>query len=584
MTLNLYYLILIISGSIGFILFAYSLSHIRIQKVFIPLSLLFLAASSVSFISLLYYFVPIRNHFIVKSIEFIFFNLQALAVVLSCLMYTKELNKYHNKIIPVTIMLSAVGYLCILTNPFHNLFYRYSTIYFKATESYGPLFWFNIVIAYILVLSGAFLIIKRFLYNKNRNNLLLVFAVIIPIVFNFIRITGITRLTIDFTSVAFIITGSIFLYIIMIEEKIGDNIMDLTYIIDHMNVGILVLSANNEVITYNRSFKSILGIQDEYIYRSSDIITIVNRIIKNHSEIKKITGALIGTNIEFMKEVLLDNPKTTVRIDIKSIFKNRSEIGKVISITDLSNVKNLKNLNLTLELINKRLETERKEQQKILDHFSHDLMTPISSIEGYTSYLLFGKLGELNEKQKKSLKIIDSNIKRLEKMIQNILTMVKIKNAKDYYVMEKFNLKQLMLDAYENRNILAIERGYDFRIDIESHNNMIYADKQKIRVIIDNFLDNAFKYTPEEGIIIIYSDEKDNSIIFGVKNSGAYLSQNEIEEIKKPFVQLNKSNCLKGVGLGLAIVDSIARAHNGKLIITSNKFGLNNFVVSIPCL
>jgi signal transduction histidine kinase len=478
MTLNLYYLILIISGSIGFILFAYSLSHIRIQKVFIPLSLLFLAASSVSFISLLYYFVPIRNHFIVKSIEFIFFNLQALAVVLSCLMYTKELNKYHNKIIPVTIMLSAVGYLCILTNPFHNLFYRYSTIYFKATESYGPLFWFNIVIAYILVLSGAFLIIKRFLYNKNRNNLLLVFAVIIPIVFNFIRITGITRLTIDFTSVAFIITGSIFLYIIMIEEKIGDNIMDLTYIIDHMNVGILVLSANNEVITYNRSFKSILGIQDEYIYRSSDIITIVNRIIKNHSEIKKITGALIGTNIEFMKEVLLDNPKTTVRIDIKSIFKNRSEIGKVISITDLSNVKNLKNLNLT----------------------------------------------------------IDSNIKRLEKMIQNILTMVKIKNAKDYYVMEKFNLKQLMLYAYENRNILAIERGYDFRIDIESHNNMIYADKQKIRVIIDNFLDNAFKYTPEEGIIIIYSDEKDNSII------------------------------------------------NGKLIITSNKFGLNNFVVSIPCL
>jgi signal transduction histidine kinase len=370
----------------------------------------------------------------------------------------------------------------------------------------------------------------------------------------------------------------------MIEEKIGDNIMDLTYIIDHMNVGILVLSANNEVITYNRSFKSILGIQDEYIYRSSDIITIVNRIIKNHSEIKKITGALIGTNIEFMKEVLLDNPKTTVRIDIKSIFKNRSEIGKVISITDLSNVKNLKNLNLTLELINKRLETERKEQQKILDHFSHDLMTPISSIEGYTSYLLFGKLGELNEKQKKSLKIIDSNIKRLEKMIQNILTMVKIKNAKDYYVMEKFNLKQLMIDAYENRNILAIERGYDFRIDIESHNNMIYADKQKIRVIIDNFLDNAFKYTPEEGIIIIYSDEKDNSIIFGVKNSGAYLSQNEIEEIKKPFVQLNKSNCLKGVGLGLAIVDSIARAHNGKLIITSNKFGLNNFAVSIPCL
>lgn len=171
---------------------------------------------------------------------------------------------------------------------------------------------------------------------------------------------------------------------------------------------------------------------------------------------------------------------------------------------------------------------------------------------------------------------------RLQKMLENVLLITKLETASDAYNKKLFDLKVLLIDLFEERNMLAVEKEFDFKLDINLKEKMIFGDREKIHTILDNLLDNAFKYTEPFGEIVLFARNTGNNVVFGVKNTGKHISNEDIERITEPFVRLKSVESATGVGLGLAIVKSIVKAHNGEFNVESLRNGFNVFSVSLP--
>ncbi len=578
MSNEIHFAILILSGLLSLVLFLYSLMRVRLKTIYIPLAFFALGITFMSFSDAVYYNYSSIYHYKIAIFEYIFINMISISWFSLMIEFTGYLKKWFKQLVIVAVIFSFSGYLGVITNPFHHLFYRYSTIFFSSNEVYGPWFWYNSVINYILIITGIGLVVYKDMREVSKRNILLVIGVVIPIIANIIYIFDLANLHYDITAAALSISAVVFLYVTILEHEMEKDLIEPAYLMNNIDIGVFSISGS-KVVAQNSAFNEILSHKGKF-YKVTDIIQYLNEYTVASNEI--IENALLSHGKNVSKEIKLKGSGKIIRVDVKSVYKESREIGKIVTLMDLSDLENVEKLNKALQEMNAQLEEQKEKQIRILGHLSHDLMTPVTSIEGYIKYILEGKLGEISEKQRKSLLIVDKNMIRLQKMLENVLLITKLETAKDIYNKKLFDIKVLIIEIYEERNMLAVEKGFDFKLNIELKDTMILGDREKIHTVIDNLLDNAFKYTEPFGQIILFARNEAENIIFGVKNKGKYIDKEYIERITEPFVRLKSVTDKKGVGLGLAIVKSIVNAHNGTFKVESSKSGFNTFSVTIP--
>ena len=569
---------LALSGFLSLSMFFYSIFQIGTKKVYLPFAFLTLGVALMSFMDAIYYGISPVYHYEIFSIRYIFTNMVSVSWMILAIVFTGYFKKYLRKIIIISIALSFLGYIGVLTNPYHHLFYRYSIVYFTTNTVYGPWFWYNAVINYIFILTGIIVVIIKTVHNVSREHIILVLGVLTPLLINFLYVFKIIETEIDLTSLGLSVAAAVFLYVIILRRELEKDILNPDFIIDNMQVGFLAFSSNR-IIAQNKAVGELLS-TDRKFAKISEFVQFLNEQGSGIS--RHIEAALTSGNIDHTGQFRMKNNDKTIGMDIRSVYKNGKPRGKIVILTDFSRFQSMEGLNVALREMNAELKIQKEKQARILGHLSHDLMTPITSIEGYLKYVLGEKLGTLSKKQKKALLIVDKNMLRLQKMLENVLLITKLETASDVYNKKLFDLRVLLVDIFEERNMLAVENEFDFKLDINLKEKMVFGDKEKIRVILDNLLDNAFKYTEPFGEIILFAKTSGNNVIFGVKNTGKHISNEDIERITEPFVRLKSVKDTSGVGLGLAIVKSIVKAHNGEFHVKSSRNGLNIFSVSLP--
>jgi signal transduction histidine kinase len=198
-----------------------------------------------------------------------------------------------------------------------------------------------------------------------------------------------------------------------------------------------------------------------------------------------------------------------------------------------------------------------------VNNFSHEFKTPIVSIAGFAKLL---KKGNLTEEQKSEyLDIIEEESLRLSDMATNVLNMTKIENQTILTDISTFNLSEQLRSC-----VLLLEKRWESKkleLSLEFDEYDITASEELLKQVWINLLDNAIKYSPEYGMIVIKIREDGDFYQVSIANSGEEIPIEKREKIFDKFYQVDESHSSPGNGIGLSIVKSVIDLHRGQVSV-----------------
>ncbi len=227
----------------------------------------------------------------------------------------------------------------------------------------------------------------------------------------------------------------------------------------------------------------------------------------------------------------------------------------------------LKSLSDSFDKMIERLELSFNKQNQFISDVSHELKTPIAVISGYANLLdRWGK--DDKETLNKSIQAIKNETKNMNDLVSKLLYIAKVDAGKISPNKVLINISDLINEVIEESILLETNRN------IFSTNNekcFIKADENNVKELIRIFIDNAIKYTNENGNIDIYSKRENGRVYINIKDDGVGISKQDQENIFDRFYRVDKSRNKEtgGVGLGLAIATSIASLNDAQIKIES---------------
>jgi len=260
------------------------------------------------------------------------------------------------------------------------------------------------------------------------------------------------------------------------------------------------------------------------------------------------------------------------------------EDGKVIGVLE------------TCRDITEKKEAERLLQEKklaeianhtkseFLANMSHELRTPLNSIIGFSDILYEQMYGKLNEKQLKYVGNISKSGKHLLDLINSILDLSKVEAGKLELDYKEFELADKLRTIENILSLIAEKKNIKIEIEIDSKLTTIFADEAKFAQIMYNLLDNAIKFSYENGIVEISARKRESLVEISVKDTGIGIKDEDQSKLFKPFSQINSfsSKEYQGVGLGLSLVKQIVHLHGGYVWFRSKTGEGSTFVFTIP--
>ncbi|WP_138204585.1 sensor histidine kinase [Haloimpatiens lingqiaonensis] len=212
-----------------------------------------------------------------------------------------------------------------------------------------------------------------------------------------------------------------------------------------------------------------------------------------------------------------------------------------------------------------QLEIESQKKQRFIDNLAHELRTPLTSIIGYAELLMKIKYDE--QTFHKGLNYIYFEGSRMLKLINTLMKMI-IAREDPFCIFEQ-NAMPILVDIAEIMKIKCSEKN--ITLELEGEDVRLPLDKDMIKAVFINLIDNSIKASKENSKIILGIGKKHEEIYLYVKDFGKGMAEEEIAKVTEPFYRVDKSRSRKegGVGLGLALSSEIIRRHNAKLKIES---------------
>ncbi len=223
-------------------------------------------------------------------------------------------------------------------------------------------------------------------------------------------------------------------------------------------------------------------------------------------------------------------------------------------------------------------------KSNFISTISHELRTPLTHLKGYITLLADGSLGDLSEAQQEAMDVMERAEARLEHLIEDLIQFSLIARGQLSLNLKPNSVDMLVGPTFERANKLARPRNVDMRIDMPNKLPLVRVDAEKIAWVLFQLQDNAIKFTPQGGHVVVAVDAEAGLVTFRVTDTGIGIAPNRINEIFEPFHQLDGSDNRPagGTGLGLALVKRIIEGHNSKIIVRSEIGKGSQFEFSLP--
>ena len=362
-------------------------------------------------------------------------------------------------------------------------------------------------------------------------------------------------------------------------EKLTAEEKKMTAIVNSIAEGLILVDSNNRVLHINPAAERLLDLSADSI--NKDITEIIQneelihifeedqRQILQHKPTDQIPSKDEGINL--ISEITLAryNEKLVLRI-IASPFLNENGLilGTVYLFDDITREKEIDQM-----------------KSDFISLVSHELRTPLTSIIGFVSFILDGKAGAINDRQRNSLARVQRQSKRLAALINDLLDISRIESGRIQMDQAPVSLLEIVTQRIEEIRPQADEKSIRLVLTAPESVPEVLGDEARLGQVFTNLIGNAIKFTPDNGEVSVKVEADGNLLHVEVIDTGPGIPPEERQKIFDKFYQLSDISTRQqgGSGLGLSISKSIVEAHGGKLWIDDGNQGKgSNFQFVLP--
>lgn len=223
-------------------------------------------------------------------------------------------------------------------------------------------------------------------------------------------------------------------------------------------------------------------------------------------------------------------------------------------------------------------------KDELLSLASHQMRTPATGVKQYVGMVLQGFAGEVDPAQRLLLeKAYDGNERQLH-VINQILQLAKLESGRIVLAKHPTDLKKLIEDVVEEQQAVASEVGHSLKAVVPKQPLMAKIDQHMIRMVLENIVSNALKYTLKAGTITVKLTQNKQYAIIAIADTGIGIAENKKEEIFKQFTRLhtNQTAGVSGTGIGLYLANQLVNLHGGTIELTSTEGKGTTFIIKLP--
>lgn len=277
-------------------------------------------------------------------------------------------------------------------------------------------------------------------------------------------------------------------------------------------------------------------------------------------------GAMILASVvlSLVSKKILINPLAQINNAAKKFASG--EVNRRVNIESKDEIGELAN---SFNIMAESLEKVENNRRDFISNVSHELRSPITSIKGFIAGIIDGVIPK--DKEDYYLDRVYSEIKRLTRLINDLLDLSTIESGKLKFDMKKININELIRLCIINNEQNIREKEITLKIDLQYENCYVNADEDKTMQVITNLLGNAIKYCGNNGMIRISTYHKGTKVFIQIYNNGPKIGAEEIRHIWDRFYKSDKSRTNKvSTGLGLPIVRMILMQQGEEVWVKNN--------------
>lgn len=344
------------------------------------------------------------------------------------------------------------------------------------------------------------------------------------------------------------------IYIASLNDKYTQRNSQLEAILSSLRVGLVAVNLEGDIIFSNPRFNSMYHLNEE-LREQSLVANVYDRYVLHAlDELDKT---------DFFEQKYVEQPNGLIyNFRAIAIVRDQQRVGKIVSVDNVTKVAKLDIM-----------------KQQFVSNVSHELKTPLTSIQGFSETLLTMKASD--PKFREFLQIISKESERLTNLINDILILSEVENMKTQSISTSVGLEEV---AQEVATLLRPQLRPNVSLLVSVPSNIVLKiEGFQLRQILINLVSNAIKYT-DEGTIEIYASKDDKRILLQVKDTGIGIPSEDQGRVFERFYRVDKdrSRATGGTGLGLSIVKHIVESYRGQLYLESEMGQGTAVTVIIP--
>ena len=349
------------------------------------------------------------------------------------------------------------------------------------------------------------------------------------------------------------------------QESTESERQRLDSVLRHMSDGVIATDRRGRIVIMNTAALDILNLKSEKVI-GIPLLSILPL------EEKVSFRELLETQQERLIHLEDDGEDSIIQCEFSVIQRESGFIsGLVCVLTDVTEQQKID-----------------RERRNFVSNVSHELRTPLTSIKSYTEALVDGAW-ENKEIAPGFLKVIETETERMMRMITDLLNLSRMDQNRLGLEKEFINMNELVVHIVSRFEMVLQSEPYrdkNYRIltDITQRDLWVELDQDKITQVLDNIINNAIKYSPDGGRIIVRLMETHTDIIVSVSDEGLGIARKDIPHLFDRFYRVDKarSRAMGGSGLGLAIAQEVVQLYGGKIWVNSIENKGSTFFVSLP--
>jgi two-component system, OmpR family, phosphate regulon sensor histidine kinase PhoR len=345
-------------------------------------------------------------------------------------------------------------------------------------------------------------------------------------------------------------------------KELEDKNIQLTSIVTSISHGILAIDVDGNIMLINEKAIKIFKYNDKDRVEGKHI----RDVIREPIILKEIDTILIN-NKNIKKEIKI-NDDLYYQLKMDPIY---IEDGPRLIIGSIINIEN----------ISEKVRLERM-RTDFVANVTHELKTPLTSISGFVETLKINENLDVNTRNR-FLSIIETESDRLKRLINDILFLAFVESHEKKHI-EPVKLIDVFNEVYDLTIGMATSKNISFNHHFSNNDMILITNRDYIKQIFVNLIDNAIKYTNDGGVIRVYVEDGIDNIKIKVKDTGIGIPKEDINRVFERFYRVDKARSKKagGTGLGLAIVKHIVKSLDGFLYVNSELNKGSEFIVNIP--